>query len=492
MGVPHCFPHCWRFWLPLIALILLIKLGIYLIDSRIGFVLHDSESYLRTALTGWIPPDRSWLYGVLIGWISADGSNLQALVWAQTLLSAGSCLLLAVILTFFLGCSRGVAMAAAAVCAVAPAQLLYERYVMAESFSLFAFGLFLITLLLFLRRGNIVLLVAAIAIGSLTGALRFAYLPVAFGLTTVAVLYFALLPLRAVATDHPVGIAAGLRKAAMLLLIMTITFGLCMTLERSPRQASDSGGFLLSAWSPLLAHAAFSTDPRLTPFLANDACPLTWENRARQHWEDGCLMALIRTHFQQQARINTDDKHVAIIAQQDANRFAQTLAIELLLHSPSEVLKIGLRNWQVLWDTEALRHILFIDSGGKDASEHFIHTMQTEFSIDIRERNQALSPIRRYFMHAIPWHWWVISSPLVLFLWGLASIRSGNPTPLLVASASLMLLLVVTIAGSEPSVRLYHGIAWLSLIGLADIIDRLINTWHARSLSAPGHPPIND
>jgi len=118
--------------------------------------------------------------------------------------------------------------------------------------------------------------------------------------------------------------------------------------------------------------------------------------------------------------------------------------------------------------------------------------MQTEFGIDIRERNQTLSPTRRYFLHAVPWHWWVISSPLVLLLWSLASIRSGNPTPLLVASASLMLLVVVTIPGSDPSVRLYHGIAWLSLIGLADIIDKLINTRHARSLSAPGHPPIND
>jgi len=362
-------PTLLRFWLPLIALVLLIKLGIYLIDSRIGFVLHDSESYLRTALIGWVPPDRSWLYGVLVGWISADGSNLQALVWAQTLLSAGSCLLLAFILTFFLGCSRGVAMAAAAVCAVAPAQLLYERYVMAESFSLFAFGVFLITLLLFLRRGNIMLLVTAIAVGSLAGALRVAYLPVAFGLTTVAVLYFALSPRQAVAADHPGSSAGGWRKAATLLLIMAITFGFCMTLERSPRPASDGGAFLLSAWSPLLAHAPFATDPRLTPFLVNNACPLTWENRARQHWEDDCLVARIRAHFQQQARTRIDDdKRVAIIAQQDTNRFAQTLAIELLLHSPWEVLKIGLRNWQSIWNREALRHILFIDSGGKEAS----------------------------------------------------------------------------------------------------------------------------
>ena len=483
-------PTTGAYWLRLVGLILLIKIAIYLLDAQVGFVLHDSASYLRTALTGWIPPDRSWLYGILVGWVTTGEHNLRALIVIQMLTSAGSCVVLAYILITFLGCSRRITMLGATICALGPSQLLYERYVMTESFSLLAFSLFLTALLLFLRRGNSGTLVVAALLGALAGALRVAYLPAGFGLAALAVAYLAVFgPTVAAEQGAPrPDRVSGMRKGIALLLLMAVIFGSLAVLERSPRQASDGGGFLLSAWSTLLADTSLVSDPELASVIADNPCPYDWENRGRQHWDDGCLMARIRSYYMQQARQHGDaPAQIALIAQQHSNRFARALAIQLLLHHPLRVLDIGLRNWLTLWDPQALRQVLFIDAGGRAADAPFIDTMQTEFGIDMRGRNQAMPPVRRYFSAALPWHWWVISSPLVLLIWSLSTLRSGNPTPLIIAAASTMLLLIITITGSDPSVRLYHGIGWLSLIGLTDIIDRLINSLRGHRIAA--HPP---
>jgi hypothetical protein len=66
-----------------------------LFDYQPRFVLGDSESYLATELGGWIPNDRSWVYGLFVNGYLRLSHSLSALVLLQSSLTAVSFGLLA-------------------------------------------------------------------------------------------------------------------------------------------------------------------------------------------------------------------------------------------------------------------------------------------------------------------------------------------------------------------------------------------------------------
>ena len=53
-------------WLAFAAAVLAGKATWLAIDAAPAVFLGDSESYLATALEGWIPPDRSFAYGYVL------------------------------------------------------------------------------------------------------------------------------------------------------------------------------------------------------------------------------------------------------------------------------------------------------------------------------------------------------------------------------------------------------------------------------------------
>ena len=58
--------HWWFFCL----LILVLNFLLLAVDPLPKLFMGDSESYLWTAWSGWMPPDRSFLYGYVIRWSS--------------------------------------------------------------------------------------------------------------------------------------------------------------------------------------------------------------------------------------------------------------------------------------------------------------------------------------------------------------------------------------------------------------------------------------
>jgi len=67
----------------LLGLLLAVKLGLLVLDHDFRFFLGDSDSYLHTAFTGWIPPDRSFLYGYLIGRMTRFVHRLDIVIFIQ-------------------------------------------------------------------------------------------------------------------------------------------------------------------------------------------------------------------------------------------------------------------------------------------------------------------------------------------------------------------------------------------------------------------------
>ncbi len=59
-----------RNWWLFCLLILGLKFFLLALDPSPRLFMGDSGSYLWTALTGWIPDDRSYFYGYIVRWVS--------------------------------------------------------------------------------------------------------------------------------------------------------------------------------------------------------------------------------------------------------------------------------------------------------------------------------------------------------------------------------------------------------------------------------------
>ena len=87
-----------RQWLALPAVLAAVKLAWFLADHTPMLFLGNSESYLATATIGWIPPDRSFLYGYLLRFLALGTGSLQPLIAVQAACSVVVALLLASLL----------------------------------------------------------------------------------------------------------------------------------------------------------------------------------------------------------------------------------------------------------------------------------------------------------------------------------------------------------------------------------------------------------
>ena len=80
---------------------LTLKAFLLLVDAHPMLYLGDSASYLRTALTGWIPGDRSFTYGFFLRPAAIWPQSLSSALIIQTLAGVVSSLGLALILRRF-------------------------------------------------------------------------------------------------------------------------------------------------------------------------------------------------------------------------------------------------------------------------------------------------------------------------------------------------------------------------------------------------------
>ena len=113
--------------------------------------MGDSGSYIRTALIGSIPRDRSYFYGYLVRWLAVWPHSFTPLLVAQALASGATAIVFALICSRFFEMSNRLSFLFGLLCALDPCQLVWERYVMTETFSLLVYVLVLYWSLAYLR-----------------------------------------------------------------------------------------------------------------------------------------------------------------------------------------------------------------------------------------------------------------------------------------------------------------------------------------------------
>ncbi len=161
-----------REWAIAFALVAALKLAFLLADPDPRFFMGDSVVYLRTALEGFVPRDRSFVYGGLIWLTAVLPHSLHGLVAAQVAAGVASALLVFWIARALLAVRFTWALAAAVIVAVDPAQLFYERMVMAEAFGGVAWLALVGCVLAYARRGGLAWLLGAVFAGIVGASLR--------------------------------------------------------------------------------------------------------------------------------------------------------------------------------------------------------------------------------------------------------------------------------------------------------------------------------
>jgi len=445
--------------------ILAIKTIFLVADSRPAYFFGDSESYLGTATIKYIPPDRSFLYGLFLRRVAFHAHSLQAMVDTQVLLSAFAAWLLSITLVRFFSIPLGIAAFFGLLCAVEPLQLLMERYVMTETLATFAFAVHFAFLLAYVCRESIWTLLSAQAFGVLLITFRISFLPEVLVNSVLAPLLTqngasvlravgAKLKRRAVPVPPPqIGLLA-----AHLALSLVVSQGLLTAYKnwngrlshREPALLYSSGAFLLSDLSPLVEPQDFPVPEYRKAIFDNlhvDTHDLLM--RPAQHFMVGGLWFNIQKAFPNP---------------READRVATATAMHALLRQPGGAIRLALQTFALYFHPRMLKHWLLIDEGyGNRMSPNTRNWLHRVYGVsNPKEFEPSVS--KAWHMTAFPWYWMVLCTLAASPLLPCFSRGPQKRLTTVCAVTALLFLAGATVLVDRPTPRFLTTDAWLALL----------------------------
>ena len=440
-----------------------VKFLILLVDPNPRFFLWDSVTYLRGAIDGALPRDRSFLYSLLIGAIAVPLHSLHALVVAQTLAGVASAFFVYLIVRVFLRVRFEYALIAALLVAVEPGQLFYERMVMAEAFgSAFWLG-FLVLVLAYIRDGR----TAWLPVIALAGILSISF---RLNGTAVVLLIAPCLPLWRAWFTHSRIRTASERSALRSRLALQLAVSVAMTLilhvgyrhivaeiaHTRPGYIGTEGLFLLGFTAPAVIAADFDgTDCDPTVLRHVQSALDDPRTREGQLWGDGGLWAAM------QRDCPRPEAAADIVSNRASHRiFGKVLPMALTTTA------------QYFDDTEATWR-MNSDLGRKGVLPlELIEPAKEYFSLDVKPIAFTDTLTSLWFEHA---RWWFTAcfllAPLVA-IWFSVRLRGGSCAP----EARLLTLVVFALFLSQfllsPIIafRYLHPFPPLMLVCVATIL----------------------
>ena len=442
-----------------------------LVDSQPAYFSGDSEAYLATATVRYIPPDRSFLYGLLLRRVAYRTHSLEAMIWMQVLLSAMAAWLLSFALRKIFSAPSWLAAAFGILCSGEPLQLLAERYVLTECCANFLFVLHFVLALLYVKRGKLWALLGTQAIGVVLIGFRISFLPeVLINSVLVPLLSPYAIALLRTAKSKISARQIGL-LAAHLSLSLLVSQGLLTEYRhwygkltgREPALFYHDGAFLVAAFSPLIEPEDFPVTYKRAAIFGNLRYdPHDISTRPAQHFLDGGLWPNIRKEF-------PDEKQ--------ANDLAAATAFHALVRQPAGIARLSLQTFLLYFDSTSLQGWVLADESADDSMSPDIRGwLQNIYGVS-NPREYQISPTKQWHLLALPWYWVILCSlalsPLVFFVCP----KTGRPLLILCTSTALLFLQTATLVVDRPTPRFLTSAAWLVLLlfGLAanEVIGRM-------------------
>lgn len=466
-------------WIIFIGVVLCIKGVILYFDSLPMFFLGDSQSYLATALNGWIPNDRSFVYGFVIRFIAVYSHSLTVLIAFQVLISTLTALFAAYSLERFFCVRRKIAFTMGMLCAIEPLQLLYERYVLTETVSLFIFAIYMLLLFNYLEKPRISSMVFIQVIGTALISLRLSFLPFilfnAFIIPLFAIPFFR----RSVPAPLKKGSSKskGLfsRKKWMTTAALHVTVSLAATfflhsaykqlngflVNAPPEYQYQSGFFLLADWAPVVKAEDLPYPGLSGVVFSNLRFDLTDRStRGAQRWMVGGLISNIK---------NTLPDTL------EADKVAKRTAINALKRDPRGVVFLAAQGFADYWDRENLEKCMMVDRGGnRELPPGLLQVLQENFDLDAESFPTLQTLTNSYYFAVWPWYLFLLLTPLcALFSLFFCDVNLFRQFCIIFIATSV-LVIVASVLIERPTIRYLHALEWLFVLILGSVTERLL------------------
>ena len=476
--------HWWLFCL----LILVLNFLLLAFDPLPKLFMGDSEAYLWTALSGWIPPDRSFLYGYVIRWSSLWTETLTSLLILQAFLGAVTAILVTIICRSIFGLASRLSYLFGLLCSLDPLQLVWQRYVMTETVSLFFYVLMLLFSFLYLRQRRLWQLAVLQILSVFVISFRMSYLLVV-QMSALFLPLIAFLPeiLAAVRKHSSTLLMASGLKSAGLHLVFSILLMLVLQqgyrqlngrlAGREPAYLHNSGLAILTTWAPALKPTD-SPDPRLAELIAegeqfrlNDI----W-SRDRQLYAPGHLVD----------RWKQIEPNAAI-----SDQVAKQTALHALWRRPLGVATLGAETFLGYWDFKRIHRQAKLELGKalNNWPKERIWNVGTHFRLSPPPPEDAkrYTLLQRYFLRSQPYYCIVLLSPFACI--GLIFLVSEGYVSLLLLH-SWILFGTVTILSKAASVRYLQPMSLLTILIFAAFVQAVIDR-RSKATSARRHEHLH-
>jgi hypothetical protein len=453
-----------KWWLFCLAIVV-FKLLLLAIEPLPKLYLGDSISYLHTAVFKWIPDDRSFVYGYVIKWLCLRAQSLTPLLIVQSFLGGSIAVIVAWICRVIFNLPENVAYVFGFLCAIDPLQIVWERYVMTETWSLFFYALMLQQSFVYLRNRRLGTLVLIQFLAILTIGFRTSFF------ITVQLMAWAL-PLIAFLNENATAItnkswdlprlhflkrARFWRHLAVSLTTMFLldqayqqTYGFLS--HREPAHLHGSGYFLLAAWAPILKPSDAS-DPRLAEIIKHgDEFGLgDITQRNAQRFFPGRIV-------DRWCRTETDPRK--------SNEIATQTALNALRRDPLAVVALAAKTYFDFW-THASRKMVKSDLGGCCLNDKELATLANTFHwasrADLRLEPQSLT--QWYYVKAWQYMFLVLLSPFLSL--ALVFAVQNKQDSLLILFHTTLLLSSMLVLSLYPVPRFLQPLSLLTLLSFA-------------------------
>jgi len=452
--------YWWRFCLLIFAL----KFFLFALDPLPKFYLGDSGSYIWTALTGWMPPDRSFLYGCVIRWSSIWTESLNSLMILQAFVGAGTALVFASTCRLIFQLSPRLSYVFGILCSIDPLQLLWEHYVMTETISLFLYVVMLRYSFLYLRDRRVRDLVLVQVLAVVLLSFRLSYL-ILVQVSTVILPIMAFLPLAYARFrgDSKAPSRTSIVKQVSYHLLLSMLLMLVLhrgykeingaLSHREPDYGYDTGLHLLAVWAPALKPKD-AVDPRLAQVIAQggEYHIERLAKRNSQRFTPGFLV-------DRWLKLEGDAKK--------ANEIGEQTAMRALRRNPLQILYLAAQTFGQYWHLKDLQHYMKLDLGQADLTREQCSMLAERFHLatDGRIRGAPPTILQIYFLRSYLYCLLVMTAPALAGA-SLLLRRTRNYCALVLLHATITLAVVTTFT-PNPSVRYLQPVSLLTLLILA-------------------------
>jgi hypothetical protein len=459
----------YSFWLALAAAVLSIKIALLAIDSLVVFGGGDSGAYLASAVSDWVPGDRSFTYGrYFIRAILAVFGSIKAVVVAQSLLSGATSVLAAVCLRVGFRSPFWVAAIAALLYAIEPLALLYERAILTETVTLFFLALFVLTGLSYINRPRTPRLILLAFLGTCILSLRTFHIPVVL-VATVAVVLLGIPHLRDQNAGSVWDFGSRVLLHALVAIAATVGFHAAYqqyfsyVTNQPPTYNSGDGFFLIAAWAPVVTPDDFPNEATAERVLNNLFDLQDRFNRNFHLFGEGGLVNLLQK-----------DQAPGISGYLAASEAAKKIALHAARRDPIGLIGLAVETYADYWNGKVMRKSIVGDQGPLKLDQKLIDYFQACCSEDLSKNHLQDTLAKRWYGGASVWYRVLLLSPLFAIL--LCIPRGYREQAMFVGVVVWAVMLVSVFFGVVVDVRFHHALAWLACIQLGILLS-YIDPW---------------